>query len=161
LTQGWLIVAALAGVLLLAIWQATTNFRLNRAMRHYRHLSAGVEGQPLDQLLQRILDRHDIEMRTLRELEERVTALGEQAQGHLQNVGIVRYNAFEDTGGDQSFAIALLDNVGAGAVFNGLYHRTVCRVYAKPVRDWKSTYSLSDEEEEAIRKARAGVPAAN
>lgn len=160
MSQGWLLGAALVGVVLLAIWQGTTNLRLNRALRHYRSLARGAEGQPLDQLLQRVLDRHDLEAATLRELEARVEALGAASEGHLQNVGIVRYNAFDDTGGDQSFAIALLDNRGAGAVFNGLFHRTVCRVYAKPVQEWKSTYSLSDEELEAIRKARAGAGAA-
>ena len=83
--------------------------------------------------------------------------LGRHVEEHLQQVGVVRYNAFEDTGGDQSFAVALLDGHGNGAIFNGLYHRSDCRVFAKPVRDWKSTYSMSDEEIEAIRKAREGI----
>ncbi len=156
---GWPVIAAIVGVTLLAAWQATTNFRLNSMVRHYRRLSAGVEAVPLDQLLQRILDRADIEQKTLRELEARLDDVEVRAEGHIQRVGMVRYNAFDDTGGDQSFALALLDARGAGAVFNGLFHRTVCRVYAKPVRDWKSTYSLSDEEEEAIRKARSATDA--
>jgi hypothetical protein len=49
----------------------------------------------------------------------------------------------------------MLDSEGRGALINGVFHRTECRVYAKPVQGWSSTYSLSDEEEEAIRKARA------
>lgn len=158
--QGWPFLVVLLGFLLLAGWQASTNVRLNRMVRHYRNLAAGVEGQPLDQLLQRILDRADIEQATLRELEERITVLGVRVGGHLQNVGLVRYNAFDDTGGDHSFALALLDAQGNGALINGLYHRNVSRVYAKPVQQWKSTYSLSDEERESIRKAQAGaVPA--
>jgi hypothetical protein len=157
LPGGWLTIALVVALLLLALWQGTTNFRLNRTIRHYRQLSAGIEGQPLDALLQRIVDREEVASRDMAALETRVQSVAEEVQGHLQSVGIVRYNAFADTGGDQSFALAILDGHGNGALFNGLFHRAECRVYAKPVRAWKSTYSLSDEEEEAIRKAKAGV----
>jgi hypothetical protein len=74
----------------------------------------------------------------------------------LQNVGVVRFNPYHDTGGDYSFAVALLDATGGGVVVTGLYHRDRCRVYAKPVLGWDSTYSLIDEEREAIARARAG-----
>jgi hypothetical protein len=142
---------------LLIVWQASTNLRLNRLVRHYRQLATGVEGQPLDELLQKILDRGAIESETLRQLESDLTQLGREVQSHIQNVGLVRYNAFDDTGGDQSYALALLDNYGNGAIVNGLFHRTECRVYVKPIQDWKSIYSMSDEELEAIRKARGEV----
>ena len=141
-------------VALLVVWQGSTNFRLNRLLRQYRQLATGVEGQPLDELLQKILDRGVVESQTLTRLESDLTQLGEEVQSHIQNVGLVRYNAFDDTGGDQSYALALLDDHGNGAIVNGLFHRTECRVYVKPVQDWKSIYSMSDEESEAIRKAR-------
>lgn len=150
----WIAIGLTLAVLLLAVWQVTANIRLNRMTRRYRQLSAGVEGQPLDQLLERILDRGELEARAIAEIQQQLSALGEQVQGNLQRVGMVRYNAFDDTGGDQSFALAVLDAKGNGAILNGLFHRTECRVYAKPVQDWKSTYSMSDEELEAIRKAR-------
>ncbi len=75
-------------------------------------------------------------------------------QGALQRVGVVRFNPYHDTGGDYSFAVALLDEVGAGVVISGLYHRDRCRVYAKPVAAWESAYTLTDEEKEAIERAR-------
>ena len=141
-------------VALLVAWQGSTNFRLNRLLRQSRQLATGVEGQPLDELLQKILDRGVVESQTLTRLESDLTQLGAEVQSHIQNVGLVRYNAFDDTGGDQSYALALLDDHGNGAIVNGLFHRTECRVYVKPVQDWKSIYSMSDEESEAIRKAR-------
>lgn len=147
-------IAALVGLVLLAAWQGTTNVRLNRMSRHYRQLATGVEGQPLDALLQKILDHGELEVRTMADLDRRVEAITAEMQGHLQHVGMVRYNAFNDTGGDQSFALALLDARGNGAIFNGLFHRNECRVFAKPLKDWASTYSMSDEEVEAIRRAR-------
>lgn len=72
----------------------------------------------------------------------------------LQHVGIVRFNPFHDTGGDYSFAVALLDAAGAGVLLTGVYHRDQCRVYAKPVRAWSSDYELTDEERAAIEQAR-------
>ena len=75
-------------------------------------------------------------------------------QGALERVGVVRFNPYHDTGGDYSFAVALLDAAGAGVVITGLYHRDRCRVYAKPVATWESSYKLTDEEREAIAQAR-------
>jgi hypothetical protein len=143
-------------IVLLVAWQGSTNLRLNRTLRQFRQLSSGIEGQPLDELLQKILDRSETDSKTLARLEADLRALGTEVQTHVQNVGLVRYNAFNDTGGDQSYALALLDDHGDGAIVNGLFHRTECRVYVKPVQEWKSTYSMSDEEAEAIRRAKEG-----
>ena len=143
-------------ILLLVVWQGTTNLRLNRTLRQFRQLSIGAGGQTFDQLLQKILDRSAADSETLVRLQTDLKELGAEVQTHVQNVGLVRYNAFNDTGGDQSYALALLDGNGDGAIVNGLFHRTECRVYVKPVQEWKSTYSMSDEEAEAIRRAREG-----
>ncbi|HEY8806393.1 MAG TPA: DUF4446 family protein [Candidatus Limnocylindria bacterium] len=71
----------------------------------------------------------------------------------LQKVGIVRFNPFQDSGGDQSFAIALLDQGGTGVVFSSLHGRAETRIFAKQVANGRSTHSLSDEEQQAIRVA--------
>lgn len=71
----------------------------------------------------------------------------------IQKVGIVRYSAFRDTGSDLSFAVALLDDKNTGVVFNGIYSREMSNIYAKPVENGKSSYTLSDEEAEAIKRA--------
>ena len=71
----------------------------------------------------------------------------------IQKVGIVRYSACKDTGSDLSFAVALLDQENSGVVFNGIYSREMSNIYAKPVEKGNSTYTLSEEEVEAIRRA--------
>ena len=71
----------------------------------------------------------------------------------IQKVGIVRYSAFKDTGSDLSFAAALLDEKNNGIVFNGIYSREISNIYAKPVENGNSKYTLSEEETEAIEKA--------
>lgn len=71
----------------------------------------------------------------------------------IQKVGIVRYNAFQDTGSDLSFTLALLDENNNGVILNGIYSREMSNIYAKPVENGKSTYTLSEEETQAIEKA--------
>lgn len=71
----------------------------------------------------------------------------------IQKVGIVRYNAFKDTGSDLSFALALLDENNNGVVLNGIYSREMSNIYAKPVNNGESSYTISEEEREAIKKA--------
>ena len=65
----------------------------------------------------------------------------------------MRYDAFEDVGGRLSFSCALLDDNGTGVVMTSINGRHDTRVYAKPVSEGHSPYSLSIEEEEAIRQA--------
>lgn len=71
----------------------------------------------------------------------------------LQKVGMVRYNAFKDTGSDLSFTLALLDENNNGVVLNGIYSREMSNIYAKQIENGKSQNTLSEEEKEAIRKA--------
>ena len=70
-----------------------------------------------------------------------------------QKIGIVRYNAFKDTGSDLSFALAILDDFNNGVVLNGIYARDSSNIYAKPIENGESKYILSNEEKEAINRA--------
>ena len=79
--------------------------------------------------------------------------LDEEVAKCIQKVGIVRYSAFKDTGSDLSFAVAMLDENNDGVVFNGIYSREMSNIYAKPVKNGNSEYTLSEEEKEAIRRA--------
>lgn len=72
----------------------------------------------------------------------------------LQGLGLVRYNAFEHVGGDQSFSLALVDAQGNGAVLTGLHGRGDVRVYAKGLKQWRSSHSLSPDEQRALAEAR-------
>ena len=82
-----------------------------------------------------------------------VAALIGESRYSLQRVGLVRFNPFADTGGDQSFAVAVLDRLGNGFVFSSLHGRSGTRFYAKPLRNGQSSYQLSEEEAEAVKSA--------
>lgn len=71
----------------------------------------------------------------------------------IQKTGIVRFNPFNELGGNQSFVIALLDDKNNGFVISSLFAKEGNRVYAKAIRDGKSDHLLSEEEKEAIIRA--------
>ncbi len=72
----------------------------------------------------------------------------------VQKIGIVRFNPFKESGGNQSFSIALLDDRNNGVTISSLYGRERNRVFAKPIKNSLSTYTLSEEEKRAIIKAK-------
>lgn len=71
----------------------------------------------------------------------------------IQHVGLIRFSPFHDTGGNQSFTLALLDGQRDGVIVTGLHSRTESRLYAKPVERGESSYALTPEEREAIERA--------
>jgi hypothetical protein len=77
-------------------------------------------------------------------------ALGKRS---IQRVGIVRYNPFEDTGSNQSFVLAMLDANGDGFVLSSLHSRQQTRVFLKQLVKGTADAALSQEENEAIRRA--------
>jgi len=89
----------------------------------------------------------------LNKLEQAHQELAIKLNSSLRKIGIVRFNPFKEIGGEQSFSIALLDGENNGFVITSHYGKESNRVYAKPLGSGKSSYSLSAEEEKAIRKA--------
>jgi hypothetical protein len=81
--------------------------------------------------------------------EELFALLGRSAR----NLGLVRYDAFEDMGGRLSFSAALLDDHGNGVVITSINARTESRAYAKSIRGGSSDHNLSVEEQQAIAEA--------
>lgn len=90
----------------------------------------------------------------LDEAKKKALDLEVDGAGHIQKIGLLRYNPYQDTGGDQSFSIALLDFRGDGVVLTSLHTRTGTRVYGKPIVKGKGEkYKLSKEEEEVVKQA--------
>lgn len=86
-------------------------------------------------------------------LETRVEALEDIGKVAIQKVGFLRFNPFEHTGGDQSFAVALLDKEGSGVIISSLYTRDGVRTYAKAVERGAAKHPLSTEEQHVLREA--------
>ena len=151
LSTAVLVLAAVVVVLLLwVVWLQRSDALLRRRLRR---LIGDGEGVGLDELLDKQFRRLDTvaeRVEALNRLHHELEALSHQS---IQKVGVVRFNPFADTGGDQSFAVALLDAAGNGVVLSSLHGRADTRIFAKQVQAGRSKHALSDEEQDAIRKA--------
>jgi hypothetical protein len=87
------------------------------------------------------------------EMEKYLTTVEKRLQRSIQSVETIRFNAFDGVGANQSFATALINEHGDGVVFSSLYGRERTSIFSKPVKGAKSEYELSEEEEQAIKKA--------
>jgi len=137
----------------LAIWVAWLQRSDALLRRRLRRLFGEGEGVRLDELLDRQFRRLDTVAEKVDALNRLHRELETLSQQSIQKVGVVRFNPFADTGGDQSFAVALLDAAGNGVVLSSLHGRADTRIFAKPVQAGRSKHALSDEEQDAIRKA--------
>lgn len=91
--------------------------------------------------------------KNLKELGKILAELVENNRFNVQKVGLIRFNPFADTGGNISFALALLDGHNNGIVISSLYSREGSRIYAKPIENGQSSHHLTEEEREAIADA--------
>lgn len=87
-------------------------------------------------------------------LLDMVTDIDATASENIQKIGLIRYNPFDEMGGNLCFALALLDAKDNGIVLNGIHSRTGSFTYAKPIEMGVSTYVLSTEEIQAVKLAQ-------
>lgn len=87
------------------------------------------------------------------EMEKYLETVERRLRKSAQHVGVVRFNPFNDAGGDQSFCIAIMDEKKNGIILSSLYGRETSRMYAKPIENAESKYQLSKEEVLAIKEA--------
>ena len=128
-------------------------WRTGRLLNRYRSLMGGMEDKNLEELLNAHLSRVKLALERVEDVELTCKKLQLIADKSLQKVGVVRFNAFNDTGSDLSFAVALLDSRGDGVVISTIFGRDESRTYAKPVQKGVSSYHLSEEEKQALKKA--------
>ena len=91
--------------------------------------------------------------KTIKELAERTEILEQIGKISIQKIGFKRFNPFADTGGDNSFALALLDNKNNGVIISSLYTREGVRIYAKKIENGLSKQQFSREEKEVLEEA--------
>lgn len=147
-----MILSVILVVSILVFMSATR--RLRRLEGAYRSLLGAADGGgDIEDILLDYIRKADILQNGLEQTQSRLQHLEDSALSHVQKVGIVRYDAFDGIGGEQSFSVALLDANANGVVVSGLSGREDTRVYAKPVRGGRSAHVLSDEEIQAIARA--------
>ena len=143
---------AVTGALaLLVIWQALRISRLDRVRKEF--FSSGLD-KDLEQVL--IDQNRNLSQifKELKDLDRSLTQIYKDNRNNFQKIGFVRFNPFDDSGGNISFSIAMLNAHDDGFVISSLHGRQGTRVYSKTVRSGLSESQLTDEELQAIKEAK-------
>lgn len=144
-----------AGVIFF-IWLIALSILFWKMLSHYNKLSQGAGGT-LKSVLENLLREISLAKKELGLLKDHASKLQKDGSFHIQKVGLMRFNPFKDTGGDQSFILSLIDGNNTGVIISGLYSRSGTRWYAKKIINGKSVeYELSDEEKQALKQAQEG-----
>lgn len=152
--QQTLITAATAGAAFLALLLAiVANNRLSAIRRSLLMLQGRKDGQTMLDVLANYTSKIDGFERVLRKQNKRQEELFAMLGRSARNLGVVRYDAFDDMGGRMSFSAAFLDDHGNGLVITSINARAESRAYAKAIRGGTSDHNLSTEEQAAIAEA--------
>jgi hypothetical protein len=140
--------------LFLLIWVIILTINFFKLKNHYDTLVSGVSKKTLEGVLTGMVKDIHMSKRQIAQLAERCATIEKEAQFHIQKIGLLRFNPFKDTGGDQSFILSLLDAKDTGVVITALYSRSGTRWYAKKVIEGKGAeHELSDDEKRALKLA--------
>lgn len=148
-TKLLIIIFAVLGLITLIgiFWSVKTETRLKRFFR-------GKKGQDLEAKI----DELEESIKRLDTLEQKLEAslkeVNQKLRKSIRGVELIRFNPFPDQGGNQSFAVSLMNEDGDGVVMSSLYSRERMSVFAKPIKNGTSTYELSSEEQDVVEKAK-------
>jgi len=117
-------------------------------------LTQGTNRKSLDDILSNLVQGHHTIKEDIAKLMAQCARIEKEEGYHIQKIGLLRFNPFKDTGGDQSFILSLVDAHDTGVILTALYSRSGTRWYTKRIVKGKSTeHELSDEEKKALQMA--------
>lgn len=144
----------LAAIIALFIWILVLSFFLWRTLNHYNKLTRHTTAKDLKSVLEQLIQNVDEVRKRTNDLSKHTDRLSKDGLLHAQKVGLLRFNPFRDTGGDQSFILSILDGKDNGIVISSLHSRSGTRWYAKKVSGGLGVeHALSEEEQQAIKVA--------
>ena len=155
---GLSVIGAVVISVLLLIWNIFLQLDISRIKKNQQQFFSGKNGVDLEKtILEHTKNIKELD-KDIQDLFGISNQINDLAKKSVHKVGVVRFNPFKDLGGDQSFSVALLDGENSGVVFSALHTREGNRVYSKPVEKGRAVkYPLTEEEQEAIKKATAGA----
>ncbi|KKS99998.1 MAG: hypothetical protein UW07_C0034G0006 [Candidatus Nomurabacteria bacterium GW2011_GWF2_43_8] len=139
----------LAGIAILlgAVWIIITEKRLKRFF-------LGKKAKDLEDTIV-VLEQEIAKLNKAKDnIEKEITEINGKLKKSIRGLETIRFNPFPDQGGNQSFAVGMLDEEGNGLVISSLYSRERMSIFAKPIKNGKSEYELSAEENRALEKAK-------
>ena len=152
---GWIAIAAAAVAVIGLVIALVLNARLRR-VRAAQITLQGEGGGDLVDVAVALQGRVDGLHRALDEVTASLGRLERRVDATVSRLAVVRYDAYENTGGHQSASVALLDASRTGIVFTAIQGRDYARIYVKELEDGRAPVALSPEEQEAVDRAMKG-----
>jgi hypothetical protein len=121
--------------------------------KFFEHFFDRSRSKNIEQMLIKYSEDVEDALKKLDELAEFSAKLHKSSTASIQKIGLIRFNPFDDTGGDQSFCLAALDARNNGFILSSIHARSGTRIYTKEISTGKSSHHLSDEETAALKKA--------
>lgn len=144
------------GFLILAISLLVSNHKNRKLLEKYNRLTNNINVENFEELIQYLQNHVNDLNANVNTLKLEIKDMQVTLDFVIQNVGFIRYNAFDDMGSEMSYSLALLDRLHNGLVLTGIYGRDQTVTYAKDIKDGKSTKTLSAEEIIAVDRALKG-----
>lgn len=136
-------------------WLSTLTFLFFKFYTFYARLVKNEKKETIIAVLDSISEKEEKNRESIERISDLCDQLKKDGSLHIQKIGLLRFNPFNDTGGDQSFILSLLDSHDTGVVISSLHTRTGTRWYAKAVKEGVGQeYELSSEEQKAIKSAK-------
>ena len=151
-TAGWIAIAA-AALGALALLLGVAYFRTLRKVRRAQSVVLGSGREDLVNFAVSLQTRIDDLHRAVDEVAAALVRVDKRIDGSLSHTAIVRYDAYEDAGGQQSASFAFLDAARSGIVITAIQGRDYARIYVKEVDRGRAPIALSPEEREAVERA--------
>ena len=144
------VVAAFALALTAVLWRRVARLRATQSV-----LLGSYGGADLLDFAVSLQGRIDDLHRAVDEVAAGLSRVDRRVDGSVTNTAVVRYDAYEGTGGQQSASVALLDATRTGTVLTAIQGRDYARIYVKDLDRGRSSVALSPEEQEAVDRAMA------
>ena len=119
------------------------------------HFMRGENGKSLESTVRTYLDQVDNLKKHDELIAEHALKLDKRLSQAVRNVSMMRFKAFDQNSSNQSFAIALVNEIGDGIILSSLHHRDRVSVFAKPVSKYQSSHDLTEEELGVLEEAKA------
>lgn len=156
---GYAIIGLAAWTILFLVWIILIQLKYNNLKKRVSEAFSGISAKNLEELIGSHSKSIKILDKDIQELYNISNQINNLSFRSLHKIGFLRFNPFKDVGGDQSFAVALLNGKNNGIMISSLYTREGTRVYAKSIVGGKAEkYPLTEEEEKAIKIAIATDP---
>ena len=149
----FLISVAVVNLVLILLY-VLNSIKLSKLRKSYSEFMSRLgKGTNIEEILKEYINTVDGIKTENEEIKKYCEKIDLKADLCICKTGLVRYNAYKDTGSNLSFALALLNKNDDGIVLNGIYARDSSNIFCKTIKAGVPEYAVSEEEKEAIEKA--------